>query len=91
MNMRRIFNYMVLALFVLAPQILQGQWNVEALKLAQVMEKVSSFYVDSIDESDVAERTIVQMLRELDPHSSYLSKEDLVELNERLEGEFEGI
>jgi carboxyl-terminal processing protease len=45
----------------------------------------------TIDESDVVERTIVQMLHELDPHSSYLSKEDLEELNEQLEGEFEGI
>ncbi len=31
------------------------------------------------------------MLHELDPHSSYLSKEELEELNEQLEGEFEGI
>jgi carboxyl-terminal processing protease len=82
---------MVLAILIAVPQIVQGQWNVEALKLAQVMEKVSHFYVDSIDESDVVERTIVQMLHELDPHSSYLSKEDLEELNEQLEGEFEGI
>ena len=91
MNMSRIFSYMVLAFLMIAPQILQGQWNMEAVKLAQVMEKVSTFYVDSIDESDVAERTIVRMLHELDPHSSYLSKEDLEELNEQLEGEFEGI
>ena len=91
MNMSRVYSYMVLAFLMIAPQILQGQWNMEAIKLAQVMEKVSTFYVDSIDESDVAERTIVRMLHELDPHSSYLSKEDLEELNEQLEGEFEGI
>jgi hypothetical protein len=36
----------VLAILIAAPQIVQGQWNVEALKLAQVMEKVSHFYVD---------------------------------------------
>ncbi len=89
--MERIFKYTVLAIFIALPQLLYGQWNVEALKLAQVMEKVSHFYVDSIDESDMVERTIVQMLHELDPHSSYLSKEDLEELNEQLEGEFEGI
>ncbi|MEA3462829.1 MAG: S41 family peptidase [Bacteroidota bacterium] len=86
-----IYRYMVLAFLIAAPQVLLGQWNVEALKLAQVMEKVSHFYVDSIDESDVVERTIVQMLHDLDPHSSYLSKEELEELNEQLEGEFEGI
>jgi carboxyl-terminal processing protease len=86
-----IYRYLVFAFFVLAPQLLQGQWNTETVKLAQVLDKVSRFYVDSVNESDVVERTIVQMLHELDPHSSYLSKEELEELNEQLEGEFEGI
>jgi carboxyl-terminal processing protease len=31
------------------------------------------------------------MLHELDPHSSYVSKEELAQLSEQLEGEFEGI
>jgi carboxyl-terminal processing protease len=31
------------------------------------------------------------MLHELDPHSSYLSKEELEQMSEQLEGEFEGI
>lgn len=90
-NMGCIYRYMVIAFLIAAPQVIQGQWNVEALKLAQVMEKVSHFYVDSIDEGDMVEHTIVRMLHELDPHSSYLSKEDLEELSEQLEGEFEGI
>lgn len=87
----RIYNYLAIAFLALSPQLLLGQYNVEALKLAQVMEKISTFYVDSINESDVTERTIVRMLHELDPHSSYLSKEELEELSEQLEGEFEGI
>ena len=81
----------MVAVLVIAPRLTYGQWTAEALKLAQVMEKVSHFYVDTIDESAVVERTIVQMLHELDPHSSYLSKEEMEELNEQLEGEFEGI
>ena len=89
--MNQIRQYMVLLLLAVATVSLQAQWNPEALKLAQVMDKVSRFYVDSINDSDVVERTIVNMLHELDPHSSYLSKEDLEELNEQLEGEFEGI
>ena len=91
MNRMHIYRYLVIAFLAVAPQIILGQWNEESIKLAQVMEKVSRFYVDSVDESDVAERTIVQMLHDLDPHSSYLSKEELEELNEQLEGEFEGI
>ncbi len=70
---------------------LQAQWNPQALKLAQVMDKVARYYVDSIDDNEVVEGTIVHMLHELDPHSSYVSKEELEQLNEQLEGEFEGI
>jgi carboxyl-terminal processing protease len=63
----------------------------EAFKLAVVMEKVSQYYVDSINTAKVAEEAIVHMLHELDPHSSYLSREELEEMNEQLEGEFDGI
>ncbi len=89
--MKKIINILVLAIVMVAPRPSWGQWTPESLKLAQVMDKVSRFYVDTIDESAVVERTIVQMLHDLDPHSSYLSKEELEELNEQLEGEFEGI
>jgi len=89
--MQKFIKTLVLAALVVAPGMSYGQWNAEALKLAQVMEKVSRFYVDTIDESAVVERTIEQMLHDLDPHSSYLSKEELEALNEQLEGEFEGI
>jgi len=89
--MQKFIKILVLTALVMAPEMSYGQWNAEALKLAQVMEKVSRFYVDTIDESAVVERTIEQMLHDLDPHSSYLSKEELEALNEQLEGEFEGI
>jgi len=81
----------VMALLVILTGNVRAQWSTQALKLAQVMDKVSRFYVDSINEEEVVERTITEMLHELDPHSSYLSKEELELLNEQLEGEFEGI
>jgi len=89
--MDRIKQYLIGLLILTATITVQAQWNPEALKLAQVMDKVSRFYVDSIDETEVVERTIVSMLHELDPHSSYLSKEELEQMSEQLEGEFEGI
>jgi carboxyl-terminal processing protease len=89
--MGRIYRYTLIALMAIAPHILWGQWDVEAIKLAQVMEKVSHYYVDSVDENELVESTIIRMLHELDPHSSYLSREELEEMNEQLEGEFEGI
>ena len=85
-----IYRYLVIALLVVSPQVLPGQWNAETIKIAQVMDKVSRFYVDTVNESDMVEQTIVRMLQELDPHSSYLSKEELEELNEALKVEVAG-
>jgi len=89
--MDRMKQYLTLLIILFTSLAVQAQWNPEALKLAQVMDKVSRFYVDSIDDTEVVERTIVSMLHELDPHSSYLSKEELEQMSEQLEGEFEGI
>jgi len=89
MGRTKLFSGLILVF--LTTMATQAQWNPEALKLAQVMDKVSRFYVDSVNDSQVVESTIVHMLHELDPHSSYLSKEELEQLSEQLEGEFEGI
>lgn len=76
---------------LLSFSFVSGQFNPDGLKLMEVMDKVSRYYVDSIDESAFVEKTIVQMLHELDPHSSYISVDELKEVSEQLNGEFEGI
>jgi len=84
--------YMTVLLVLTGSMTVRSQLtSPEAIKLALVMDKVSRYYVDSIDNEKVVEDAIEHMLHELDPHSSYLSKEELAELNEQLEGEFEGI
>jgi carboxyl-terminal processing protease len=66
--------------------------------LNKVMEKyraalatVSLAYVDSVNEEKLVENAIVGMLKELDPHSVYISKDELKEMNEPLVGNFEGV
>ncbi len=60
-------------------------------KLASVLQIIDYAYVDSVDMDDLVENTIVSTLKELDPHSTYISKEELDRTKERLEGSFEGI
>ena len=48
-------------------------------------------YVDSTDTEALVEHAIQNLLEELDPHSVYISKEELQEANEPLNGSFEGI
>ena len=48
-------------------------------------------FVDSISMDSLAELVIPLMMRELDPHSVYIPAREMQELNEPLEGEFDGI
>lgn len=60
-------------------------------KLATTMYLIENFYVDSTDMPKLTEEAIIAMLRELDPHSAYISAKDVQKTNEPLVGSFEGI
>ncbi len=60
-------------------------------KLATAMQIIRFAYVDTVNESKLVENAIIETLKELDPHSYYISKEDLEAANEPLVGSFEGI
>lgn len=62
-----------------------------AQKLSTMYYLIENFYVDTADFDALAEEAIVAMLKELDPHSAYISKEDVQKANEPLVGSFEGI
>jgi carboxyl-terminal processing protease len=49
------------------------------------------FYVDTIQENKLVEKAIISVLKDLDPHSIYVSKDEARELNEPLIGSFDGI
>ncbi len=60
-------------------------------KFAAALFYIENFYVDTTNAPKLVEDAIVNMLKELDPHSAYISKDDLDAANEPLEGSFEGI
>lgn len=60
-------------------------------KLATTMTLIERMYVDKVDDGKLADDAIVAILKELDPHSSYLNAEAVAEMNEPLEGNFDGI
>ena len=67
----------------------KGQMN--AQKLATTLYLIENFYVDTANMDKVTEDAIVAALKELDPHSAYISKKDVEKANEPLVGSFEGI
>ncbi len=62
-----------------------------AQKLGTTLYLIENFYTDTVDLDKVAEDAIIAALKELDPHSAYISRKDVEKANEQLVGSFEGI
>ncbi|MBZ0207787.1 MAG: S41 family peptidase [Flavobacteriales bacterium] len=82
---------LLFALAVLAAVPAFSQPTPAATKLQALLYQIDHMYVDSVDDNKLVEKAIVAMLAELDPHSVYIPKEDLEEVNEPLKGNFEGV
>ena len=88
--MKRIFLIVFLLFGILrtqAQQVSQGAMD----KLGTLITLIERYYVDTVKEKKLVEDAVIGMLKELDPHSTYIAPEDLKEMNEPLEGNFEGI
>jgi len=68
----------------------QDQQN-QTAKFGRLLRLVESYYVDSTNLEKLTEVAITNLLNELDPHSVYISKDEVEEMNEPLQGSFDGI
>lgn len=73
--------------FKSAAQDIQSQ----AVKFGRVLKLIENYYVDTTSVNRLTESAISEMLSGLDPHSVYISKDEVKEMNQPLEGNFEGI
>jgi carboxyl-terminal processing protease len=59
--------------------------------LAEVMQRVKSDYVESIDDTELIDSALRGMLSELDPHSQYLDAEEYRDIRISTTGSYTGI
>ena len=69
----------------------KGDPKATSEKFNTLLYYIESMYVDSVETEKLVEHAIRNLLEELDPHSVYISKEDMQDANEPLNGSFEGI
>ncbi len=69
----------------------QNKTQMNAQKLGTTLYLIENFYTDTVNLDKVTEDAIIAALKELDPHSAYISKKDVEKANEQLVGSFEGI
>ncbi len=60
-------------------------------KMDQVINSINMMYVDSVDFDPLIDKSISTMLKELDPHTSFIPKKDVAAMTEPLQGTFDGI
>ncbi len=91
-TMRHLKSIVILFLIAISYQNANGQiFNEQVYKFSQALGSISSFYVDTVNQDQLVEHAIVEMLKKLDPHSVYISKDEVRAMNEPLQGNFEGI
>ena len=88
-------------LFTVIPNISSAQFGIvdpkeqqleEAVgKVGQTMFNINKYYLDTVNFKGISEELVKSIIAKLDPHSSYISAEDVKAMNEPLEGNFDGI
>ncbi len=67
------------------------QMAIPTNKLSYTLSLIENQYVDSVSMDSLAEHVIPVLIKELDPHSVYIPAAEMQQVNEPLEGEFDGI
>lgn len=84
-----LFILLLMGSFIGAQSQTTSRQALRKLNLAEYA--ISQLYVDSVDENSLVEEAIIKMLSQLDPHSTYNNAEEVKEMNEPLQGNFDGI
>lgn len=95
MNIRHLiisFFFLFTVCIPIQAQVNTSEDKLNAIRKMDALLTVINFaYVDEVKDEKIIEDAIVGMLKELDPHSVYIPKEELQKMNEPLEGNFEGV
>lgn len=65
--------------------------NTSSNKLSDLLHIIDDQYVDTVSINDLVEKALPQILRELDPHSTYIGADEVEATMQDLKGSFSGI
>ena len=92
-SMKKFFLtiFSLLCIVQLSAQANFKELQEEYAKLGRVLYSISNQYVDTVNLHKLVEKMVINTLHQLDPHSTYISVEDVDASNEPLQGSFDGI
>ena len=91
--MTKLFSIIAISFFCLTHLNAQNEptKNPNTQKFDEILTYVNKLYVDTVNDDQLTDAAIVALLEKLDPHSTYISKEEVDDANERINGSFVGI
>ena len=89
--MKKIF--ITLLLTIIPSWLVFGQMmgSMSSRKLNMALFSIENLYVDNVDDDKLVEDAIIDLMKGLDPHSAYLNPDEVKDMNEPLQGNFDGI
>ena len=88
---RKLFLFALTLLSVSVSSFAQKDVSANVNKLGQAMFYINRFYLDTTNLGKLTDNALEAMMKQLDPHSSYITAKDMKAMNEPLEGNFDGI
>lgn len=86
-----LFLFAIQAFSLFAQKGNEDVLKMSNIKATQTLGMIDYFYVDTTDLNKICEKGIEAMLKELDPHSVFIDKDEVTKMNEPLVGNFDGI
>jgi carboxyl-terminal processing protease len=86
-----LFSFFLFLFLNLSAQTNSDDYRKNSEKMNTVLQLIKFGYVDSVSLNKYVEKGVVEMLKELDPHTAYISTEEVERTNEPLVGNFEGV
>lgn len=81
----------LLIIFATTIQLNAQNYKTNKNKLERTLDLINTQYVENPDLDEITVAAIKAMMKKLDPHSKYLSKESLQKSRENLQGNFSGV
>ena len=88
MKIRLFFLFFLISVATFAQN---PTFQVNSQKMNQLIKEINEKYLDTVNFDVLVEKGVIEMLKELDPHSTYISKKEVQQANEPLIGSFDGI
>jgi len=68
-----------------------AQFNQSRQKITRLINYIEQDYVDDVNTDSIVDLTVTNILDNLDPHSTYISKEEYKSVQQNMDGKFVGI